>query len=1258
MNSWFLIFGLSLSTISIPAATETQPRLLSSFIHLQQNTEKEILLEWRTEKADPESTHRVLLFVPGPVEQAICAVQPADLPTEPAEGARSATPEIGGASQPRVFPTVQFREIGILAGSRIASLQLNLNAPDSIGLDGKKRERSASTGVIRIRFQNIGPSPFSDFPKDIDPVARNLFLNYPPLRSVDSVPTAFAPPPYWDNPSWKIISQEEGIFDILWSRIGNNFVTGTSVDQIALVREGSPAPFCVLDASGRPKSRGVLDSGDRLRFYAPASASPFSSQTVTWITRSPQQSLPVAVSDTRGQAGQPTILQRRLWFEEDHIFLEEHAKNEEQGRFWMWHDFVNDGTKTLTFNIAEPVVPATAVLRFTLGVEPESVHPATDALKVKINGKDVKTELLPLSNGIFSATAELVSDLLQPGTQTLVINADAGKEYAFEKYGIYLDHVEAQYDCRAIPSTQPYYNPRGERTLSIPAGTSSAWWVRKRGSYAEEVGCAPGDQSGIHLSEPSDDWRIYFLPAGPQIHTVTLEKPPTPEQRSLRLDDRSQADVILIAPAIWRSTLEPYQQDLRKDGYTSRYVSVEDIYDLFGDGRLSPPAIRAFLQYAYRHWNRPRPSYVLLVGDATWDYWERYRNGVINYVPAYRDQATYAIENWFARCDDTNDAFPDMMIARWAVRSTEELKIVMDKTLQYKNNPLPGDWLNRVFVLTDDGFENFSQELIQKWIPPGFRQIRRHIADYPLVDNIYLPERLRAMSRAKTSLQATDDIVNILNQGLFLWEFFGHGAPNVIGDNRMFLGGGSKYSDVRRLSNARALPVFWAFTCETTMFDYPKLKWNISIGEDLLSHPTGGAITLIGATGRGYPRDHLVLARGMHEAAFYYRLPTQGQIFLAAQLLGLAEQPVFEPKDQYAILGDPTLRFPRWVDIPGSLDRSDEGWNYRWNLPESLPNSEAATVWTQTERNSYPHQVIALSPTKTVAIAGIVPATPGFSESLEGIGIDVITRQGRNAEIGHGRLLLPDEQASRPFIAPTTGCQPRLEFLSPSLVIEPTSPFSGETIFLNAVVANLGRASARDIFIQAYDGSPIQDGTPLFAVIGSLGANIPRLDPGEKRRVRARWDPLKNAGNHTLFLSLDPRNQIEEEKRSNHIASASIYVRKKADLVIDASQVQITPIENGKRLQISFAAVNQGESSAERIVIQLDVKRKGQTSLASILIPRPPQPPLRLDPGERYTAGGIRIPADIESLDITIDPDEIVDEETHQNNRFHYTPVR
>ena len=49
-------------------------------------------------------------------------------------------------------------------------------------------------------------------------------------------------------------------------------------------------------------------------------------------------------------------------------------------------------------------------------------------------------------------------------------------------------------------------------------------------------------------------------------------------------------------------------------------VDIDDIYNEFSDGLFNPFAIQKFLRYAYNNWQQPTPTYVLLVGDAHYDY--------------------------------------------------------------------------------------------------------------------------------------------------------------------------------------------------------------------------------------------------------------------------------------------------------------------------------------------------------------------------------------------------------------------------------------------------------------------------------------------------------------------------------------------------------------------------------------------------------------------------------------------------------------
>ncbi len=58
----------------------------------------------------------------------------------------------------------------------------------------------------------------------------------------------------------------------------------------------------------------------------------------------------------------------------------------------------------------------------------------------------------------------------------------------------------------------------------------------------------------------------------------------------------------------------------RERGLSVEIVDVEDIYEDFNYGIQNPESIRDFISWAYHEWQSPAPRFVLLAGDASWDY--------------------------------------------------------------------------------------------------------------------------------------------------------------------------------------------------------------------------------------------------------------------------------------------------------------------------------------------------------------------------------------------------------------------------------------------------------------------------------------------------------------------------------------------------------------------------------------------------------------------------------------------------------------
>jgi len=82
----------------------------------------------------------------------------------------------------------------------------------------------------------------------------------------------------------------------------------------------------------------------------------------------------------------------------------------------------------------------------------------------------------------------------------------------------------------------------------------------------------------------------------------------------------AQADVIYVAHGVHRANAERLAAHRRShNGVSTAVVDIDAILDEFGAGSRAPEALREFLRHAWETWPEPRPSYAVLVGNATWD---------------------------------------------------------------------------------------------------------------------------------------------------------------------------------------------------------------------------------------------------------------------------------------------------------------------------------------------------------------------------------------------------------------------------------------------------------------------------------------------------------------------------------------------------------------------------------------------------------------------------------------------------------------
>lgn len=283
---------------------------------------------------------------------------------------------------------------------------------------------------------------------------------------------------------------------------------------------------------------------------------------------------------------------------------------------------------------------------------------------------------------------------------------------------------------------------------------------------------------------------------------------------------------------------------------TVHVVTTTQIFNEFSSGSPDPAAIRDFVKMFYDRAGNDtskRPKYLLLFGDASYDYRDRIA-GNTNWVPTYQSDesldplSTYVSDDFFGFLDDRESIdrnFPvnllDIGIGRIPARNIADAKAVVDKIINYGKAEALGPWRNELTLVADDEDNNLH-----------FDDAEFHagaIRNNPLfnITKIYADAYPQVSTSGGSRSPAVNQAINSkIFSGTLIWNYSGHGgsrrlAEEVILDQEM----------VNTWNNANRLPLFITATCDFAPFDDPQ---NNSLGEQLILRERTGAIALMTTT--------------------------------------------------------------------------------------------------------------------------------------------------------------------------------------------------------------------------------------------------------------------------------------------------------------------------------------------------------------------------------------------------------------------------
>lgn len=489
-------------------------------------------------------------------------------------------------------------------------------------------------------------------------------------------------------------------------------------------------------------------------------------------------------------------------------------------------------------------------------------------VEIQLNGE-------PVGEALWDGTEPYVHELEIPATRFETganeLTLDVPKRLYPESGDLIVDVVllnwiEMQYERAPLVENEQLRlrlaDPAGDRKVVITAADGGpvdlylSDGVRVQGGGGIVAVDLPGDVS---------EFSVLRSNAAARPNDVVLDRP-----SDLRSNDR-QADYIMITHRLLRTGTDRLADFHRSRGLNVVVVDVQDIYDEFNFGIVTPQAIKEFLQHAFADWRTPRPRFVLLVGDASWDFknttaddsnyadWT-YRPGENrkfwkNRSTAYAEGAELnhrnlvptssyltleghaASDTWFV-CFDDGDALPDMAIGRLPVVTPEELDHVIDKTIAFTADPPVGPWRRNLLFITNESpsFQRRSDMIAERYRGRG-----------------YVPIKIYPNPSEPANEKHTRRIIETLDAGVLAVQFLGHGGryiwrtgpPDLKKNHDLFT-----LEHLDELADNTRLPVVLSLTCYSAPFDHPTAD---SIGEKLLRIPRRGAIAVFAASWRNSP---------------------------------------------------------------------------------------------------------------------------------------------------------------------------------------------------------------------------------------------------------------------------------------------------------------------------------------------------------------------------------------------------------------------
>lgn len=373
---------------------------------------------------------------------------------------------------------------------------------------------------------------------------------------------------------------------------------------------------------------------------------------------------------------------------------------------------------------------------------------------------------------------------------------------------------------------------------------------------------------------------------------LVIEKKNVPSPREImpiseiqRFSNFNDGNYVIIAPENLIKVLNPLVDYRRTQGYGVIIFPIADIYDRFSFGIPDPMAVNSFLKWASREW-RNKPSFVLLIGDSSYDLMSFIKKKDPNWLPPLFYDSIFGGETItdIPLADLDDDGLPDLALGRLPFSNPTEIKQYIENVINYETTRRNDTDRNSGVGIIGENEEEFGNA----------------------VDKF--AEALHQSSKAtdpftKQITFGYESSREMINAGMNDWLiYFGHGALQRWGREGILQKKGLDEAFVNGTS-----PIMVNFSCLTGYFIHPEYP---SITEQLLVLENG-PVAVVAPTSLTLSDTQVELSTVFGHELSLREDDTIGELWLSVQ----QKFPIVNSKNidvlhTFLLFGDPAVTLP------------------------------------------------------------------------------------------------------------------------------------------------------------------------------------------------------------------------------------------------------------------------------------------------------------------------------------------------------------